>query len=574
MGTVLRVFSYLKRYPALASAQMACAIAATCLILVFPNLAQHVIDDVVPSGDRSLLVRAALLALLAFVARELFDALRIILNNTFEQKVIFDLRSDLYRKIQRLPLRWFDKKPTGDIMTRVSGDVTSMERVLIDGIEQGVVSLLQIIVIGTSLFWASPKLAAIALIPFPFLVLGAVLYTKGARERQRVVRKAASAMSSVLHDNLDGIRQIKAYAAEASELSRFQTVCEGVRTASLSVMKMWARYKPGMAVLSSMGTVLILYFGGAAIMDGEFTAGRLSKFLLMLGMFYNPVMRLHQLNQIAQAGAAAAERVFEIIDEEEEPGIGEGVTITGSKGRIEFHDVHFSYAEDGPPALESINLLAEAGQSIALVGSTGAGKSTIINLLTRFYEYDEGQILLDGRSIREIEKHSLRSQLGYVTQEAFLFNGTVRDNLLLSHAETSEERIWQCLEAAHAADFIKELPEQLDTIVGERGVRLSVGERQRLSVARALLDDPPILLLDEATASVDTKTERRMQEALDALMSNRTSIVIAHRLSTVQKADRIYVIEGGRVAESGTHSELIRMGGQYASLCQTSLVDS
>jgi ATP-binding cassette, subfamily B, bacterial len=572
MSTTLRVFNYTKRYPWLSLAQLSCAIISTLLVIVFPQVTRIIIDDVIPEQNHELLWQMVGLALLAFLGRDGFNSARIFLNNTFEQKVIFDLRSELYSKIQRLRLPWFDNKPTGDVMTRVAEDVTAMERVLIDGIEQGLVAVLQIGIIASVMFYMDAKLAAISLLPIPFLVLGASLYTRTAHKRYQGVRRATSAMNSLLHDNIAGIRQIKAYTMEEAEHARFNEASDKVRQASLVVMRAWAMYNPGMTFLASTGLVLVLAFGGQAAIDGRIEPGALAAFVLMLQLFYDPVNRLHSLNQLIQAGRAAGERVFDILDTEDEPGMNDGAVLEAVRGDIDFRNVGFSYTEK-MPTLEGVSIRAEAGQTIALVGQTGAGKSTIINLLTRFYEYDNGEILIDGHSVGSLNKTSLREQIGYVTQESFLFNDTVRENLRIANREATDEEMWEALRIANATPFVKRLPDQLDSVVGERGVKLSVGEKQRISIARALLKNPPILLLDEATASVDTETERIIQEALERLMTSRTSIVIAHRLSTVRRADRIYVLDLGRVIEEGTHDELLALGGTYAKLCETAFLD-
>ena len=572
MKTILRVFSYLKRYPKLGSLQLLCAIVGTLLAIVFPNVARLILDVAVPEQRADLLVKYTVLAGVAYFGRDLLNSLRIMLNNTFEQKVIFDIRSDLYHKLQRLPLRWFDNRPTGDIMTRVAEDVTAMERVLIDGIEQGGVAVLQIIAVGFVMFWINPTLAWWALVPVPLLFIGALIYTR-TRDRYRTVRKATSEMNALLHDNISGIRQIKAYTMEKEEHQRFNAASDKVRKATLRTMFAWAIYNPTMSFVGGIGFILVMGFGGKLALDGDMTPGEITAFLLYLTLFYEPVSRLHQLNQMLQSGRAAGERVFEILDSEEEPGLELGQELPDPvKGHVEYRGVSFSYGED-LSTINKVNLIAEPGQTIALVGPTGAGKTTLINLLTRFYEYDEGQILVDGVEVNSIKKRSLRKAIGYVTQESFLFNGTVRENLLIANREATDEQMWKSLRVANAFDFVKQLSQGLDTQVGERGVKLSVGEKQRVSVARSLLRNPPILLLDEATASVDTETERLIQEALERLMQNRTSFVIAHRLSTVRGADRIYVLKDGAVIESGNHQELLSQSGLYTDLCRTSFLD-
>jgi ATP-binding cassette subfamily B protein/subfamily B ATP-binding cassette protein MsbA len=578
MRTVFRVIVYLKRYPLLAVAQMACAVLMTVLVIVFPSVAQSITGEVIPQRDFDRLVPLALLAVGTFFATNLFNALRILLNNTFEQKVIFDIRSDLYAKIQRLPMRWFDNQRTGDVMTRVTEDVTSMERVLIDGIEQGIVALLQVLVVGGYLFYLDARLALITMIPMPFLIAGAWAYTKTSPKRHRRLREVTSDMNSLLHDNIDGIQQVKAFTREEAEHARFNESSDLVRRATLHIMKLWALYNPSMEFCRNFGYALVIAFGAWSVMHApdqaslEARTGVFVAFLVALNLFYEPISRLNGLNQIIQAGRAAAERVFAILDAGEEPGLDEGRDLpVPVRGEVLLEDVKFSYGDD-ISTLKGVSMRAEPGQMIALVGHTGAGKSTVINLLTRFYEADSGTISIDGHPITSLRKSALRDAMGYVTQESFLFNGSVRENLLLARSGATDAEMWEALRAANAAAFVEALPQQLDTNVGERGVKLSVGEKQRISIARVILKNPPILLLDEATASVDTETEKLIQGALERLMANRTSFVIAHRLSTVRNADRIYVLDHGKVVEEGDHDTLQALDGTYAMLCRQSLM--
>ncbi|MEO8205363.1 MAG: ABC transporter ATP-binding protein [Chthoniobacterales bacterium] len=571
MNVFLRVFPYLRKYRLMAFGMFSCAVLMTLLVICFPVITQKIIDDVITKNQPQLLIPLMLAGFGAFFLQDLLNSLRILLNNHFEQRVIVDLRSDLYGHIQSLPLNWFDHRSTGDIMTRLLEDVTAVERVLIDGVEQGLVSALQIIIVGALMIYSNPLLAAVAAAPLPLMLLGAIIFTATARQRYRKQRMAASAMNTLLADNLAGIRQIKTYVSEESEHRRFDATSNHLRHMTLSVMKVWAIYNPSMNFLNSCGMVLVVSFGAYQVLYHGMAVGILFAFLMYVRFLYEPIGRLHHLNQLFQAGRAAGERVFEIMDAPSEPGIVSEKSEPPLRGDVVFDKIEFHYAEN-MPVLHDINLHAKPGEMIALVGPTGAGKSSVVNLLVRFYEYLSGDILLDGRPLRDLPRNILRQSIAVVTQESFLFNGTTAENLRVGKPDATEEEMWEALRSANAEAFVRRMPKGLHSSVGERGIRLSVGEKQRISIARALLKNPPILILDEATASVDTETERLIQEALDRLMQTRTSFVIAHRLSTVRHADQILVMERGRIIERGRHEELFRHGGLYTKLCQSGLI--
>jgi len=565
---VRRVAPYLRPYRAMAAGNILCVLVSLGFSLVAPRLVQAIIDDVVRGQQTGYGLLAAGLAG-AFLLRDFFNSLHILANNIFEQNVIYDMRRDVFGRLQRLPVGYFDQRASGDLMTRVIEDVNAVERVLIDGTEQGTLAVLSVVVVLIILLCKNPALTALALLPIPILAGGALWYTLTAHRRYRAQRRASSAMNAFLMDSLQGVRQIKAFGRQKHEDERFASRADGLRQSTLGVMKVWAIYQPTMVFVGSLGAAIVLWYGGSLVAGHKMTIGQLISFAIYLMLFYEPIAKLHGLNQILQAARAAGERVFDILDvTEERAGAAaprQGALLQPVRGEVRYEDVGFSYGE-GRTALKHISLQARPGQMIALVGPTGAGKSTLVNLLPAFYEVTSGRIAIDGQDIAGVSLESLRAHLSVVSQEAFLFNGTVRENILYGKLDASAEELLAAARAANCHEFISRLPEGYDSRVGERGVKLSVGEKQRVSIARALLKNAPVLILDEATASVDTATEKLIQEALERLMANRTSFVIAHRLSTIRSADQILVMLHGEITERGTHEELIEQNGLYAKL--------
>jgi len=566
---IRRVSVYLKPYKGMAFGTMGCALLSLGFSLVYPHFIRSVIDDVIGKNRVNELAPVMLGLFGAFLLRDFFNSVRILINNTLEQHVIFDMRRDVYARLQRLPVHYFDQRASGDLMTRVIEDVNSVERILIDGIEQGTVAVLSLIVVPIILFQYSVKLALVAMIPLPLLAGGALWYTLTAHRRYRFQRQAASAMNALLMDNLQGVRQIKSFGRENHEDRRFATHADALRASTLGIMRVWAIYSPAMSFAAALGTGLILWVGGLEVVHHEMTAGALVAFLFYLSLFYEPIRQLHSLNQLLQAARAAGERMFDILDASLERADNKRRQPFAQPvcGAVRYENVAFAYGPD-KIVLQDINLHARPGEMIALVGPTGAGKSTLVNLLPSFYELSAGRITIDGHDIDGITLESLREQISVVSQEAFLFNGTVRENILYGKLDATDAELRAAAEAANCHEFISRLPDGYDSRVGERGVKLSVGEKQRVSIARALLKDAPILVLDEATASVDTATEKLIQQALERLMANRTSFVIAHRLSTIRNASQILVMCGGKIIERGNHDELVACDGLYARLAR------
>ncbi len=567
MKALLRVLQYLRPYRLLACATLSSAIAATALDLVPPWLIKIVIDDVIQAHRLELLGWAVAGLIGAYALKNVFISLRIRLNNTLEQRVVCDLRNQVFAALQRLSINYFENRSSGEIMSRVTNDTEHMERIFVDGLEGMLTAVLTLVGIMVMLFALNWKLALLSLIPVPVLVLSATAFTGRVHRYYHDIRRHAAELNAYLHDALSGIRETMGFNRQAYEQARFDARSRRYSDSNLDAMRLWSFYSPGMMFVGSIGTVLILWYGVGEVTRGVLTIGELVMFLSYLALFYVPVNQIHSVNHMLQHALAGSERVFEILDARSEVQDRPGATVPAERlgGAVRFDEVSFAYRPD-VPVLQSLTLDVRPGERIALVGPSGAGKSTLLKLLMRFYDVRGGAILLDGYDLRDLPLAFLRGQIGFVQQEPFLFNGTVRENIAYGDLDADQTRIEDAARAARAHEFIDELPDGYDTWIGERGVKLSVGQKQRVSIARVLLKNPPLVVFDEATSNIDTETEVKIREALDNLTRGRTTFIIAHRLSTLHNVDRIVVMDRGRIVEQGAHQELLVRGGLYAGL--------
>ncbi len=489
-------------------------------------------------------------------------------NHIAAWRFVGDLIAGVYEKLQTLSLRYYSDKQTGQLMSRLVNDTRQMEVLIAHALPDLLSNLLVIVTVAVMIFLINPTLAALTLIPVPFVLGLSLLFSRKVAPLFRRNQEVLGDLSGTLQDNLSGIREIQAFCKEEGERSRIRDFCRFYSEVNIHANRANAIYQPAVELLTSIGTIIVVGVGGLLAMQGRMNAADIVGFFMYLSLFYQPLMTLARLVEDVQTAYAGGVRALEVIDAESEiREAPDARSIGPARGELAFSHVSFHY-QTGEPVLRDISFTARPGEMIALVGATGVGKTTLVSLIERFYDPCEGAVLLDGVDIRTLTLRSLRDNLSMVLQDVFLFNGSVEDNIAYGVEGATHEQIVEAAKAASAHSFISELPDGYATRIGERGTRLSGGQKQRIAIARAVLRQAPVLILDEATSAVDTETEAEIQRAIDNLAGKRTILVIAHRLSTVRRADRILVLEQGCIAEQGRHEELLEKGGLYAALCR------